>query len=70
MAITEAHSGAESSGIRLSELIAALSMAIDLGMGQPLEYGLSSCILAMRLGEAAGFSSADMRAAYYLSLLR
>jgi HD-GYP domain-containing protein (c-di-GMP phosphodiesterase class II) len=64
------HSGAESSGIRLSELIGALSMAIDLGMGQPLEYGLASCVLAMRLGEAAGFSSADLRAAYFLSLLR
>lgn len=70
MAMTRARAGAELSGVRLSELIAALSMAIDLGMGQPLEYGLTSCILAMRLGEAAGLPAADLRAAYYLALLR
>ncbi|MFN8458021.1 MAG: hypothetical protein U0401_25775 [Anaerolineae bacterium] len=25
--------------------------ATDLGMGQPLEFALSSCVLAVRLGE-------------------
>ena len=42
------------SGVRLAELMAALSMATDLGMGQPLESALSSCVVAMRLGEALG----------------
>jgi len=31
---------AESKNIRLAEVVAALSLATDLGMGQPLEYAL------------------------------
>ncbi len=42
--------------IRLAELIAALSLATDLAMGQPLEYALCSCVLAVRLGEALGLT--------------
>ena len=38
------------SGVRLAELMAALSIATDLGMGQPLETALCSCVVAMRLG--------------------
>jgi hypothetical protein len=45
-----------SSGIRLAELIAALSVATDFGMGQPVEFALRSCVLAMRLGEALHMS--------------
>ena len=37
------------SEIRLAELVAALSIATDLGMGQPMEYVLRSCVLAVRL---------------------
>ena len=40
--------------LRLAELVAALSLATDLGMGQPLEYALSVCVLSVRLGEAFG----------------
>jgi hypothetical protein len=35
--------------IRLAELMAALSIATDLGMGQPMEYAVSSRISATRL---------------------
>ena len=45
---------AADSGVRLAELMAALSIATDLGMGQPLESALCSCVVAMRLGEALG----------------
>ena len=31
--------------LRLAELIAALSLATDLGMGQPMEHALRSSIL-------------------------
>jgi HD-GYP domain-containing protein (c-di-GMP phosphodiesterase class II) len=55
--------------IRLAELIAALSLATDLGMGQPLEYALCSCVLAVRLGEALGFNESELREVYYLALL-
>lgn len=58
------------SGVRLAELMAALSMATDLGMGQPLETALSSCIVAVRLGEALGLDDATLRDVYYQALLR
>lgn len=58
------------SSIRLAELIAALSLATDLGMGQPLEYALCSCVLAVRLGEALGLGEQELREVYYQALLR
>ena len=45
-----------STRIRLAELMAVQSLATDLGMGQPLEFALRSCVLAVRLGEALQFS--------------
>ena len=58
------------SGIRLAELMAALSLATDLGMGQPMEFALSSCILAVRLAEKCGYSEEALREVYYQALLR
>ncbi len=58
------------SDIRLAELMAALSLATDLGMGQPMEYALCVCVLSVRLGEALGLSETELRDVYYLALLR
>jgi HD-GYP domain-containing protein (c-di-GMP phosphodiesterase class II) len=58
------------SGVRLAELMAALSLATDLGMGQPMEFALSSCILAVRLAEKSGYSEEALREVYYQALLR
>ena len=63
-------SRAGDSGVRLAELMAALSIATDLGMGQPLESALCSCVVAMRLGEALGLDDDTLRDVYYQSLLR
>jgi putative nucleotidyltransferase with HDIG domain len=68
MNMTHDQSGA--APIRLAELMAALSMATDLGMGQPLEHALCSCVLAVRLGEALGLGTAELREVYYQALLR
>ncbi|WIG57455.1 MAG: DNA-binding response regulator (narL) [Ktedonobacterales bacterium] len=57
-------------GIRLAELVAALSIATDLGMGQPMEYILRSCVLSVRLGETLGLSESELREVYYLAMLR
>lgn len=57
-------------GVRLAELMAALSIATDLGMGQPMEFAMSSCIVAVRLGEVAGLTEAELRDVYYEALLR
>src|SRR5664279_1860541 len=58
------------SPILLAELMAALSLATDLGMGQPVESAWQSCVVAVRLAEALKFSEAERRAVYYQALLR
>ena len=60
----------ERSTVRLAELIAALSLATDLAMGQPIEHGLRSCVLAVRLGDALSLSEHELSAVYYVALLR
>jgi HD-GYP domain-containing protein (c-di-GMP phosphodiesterase class II) len=50
--------------------MAALSLATDLGMGQPLEFALASCVLATRLGESLGMPESELRDVYYFGLLR
>jgi hypothetical protein len=37
------------SDVRLAELIASISLATDLGLGQPMEHVLRSCILGLRI---------------------
>src|SRR5581483_7165536 len=44
--------------------------ATDLGMGQPMEHALSTCALAVRLGESLGMAEAELREVYYQALLR
>jgi hypothetical protein len=61
---------ARGSDVRLAVLTAALSIATDLGMGQPINYALCSSILAVRLGEKLALSDADLRDVYYYALLR
>src|SRR5438270_13452403 len=56
--------------IRRAEIIAALSLATDLAVGQPMENALRSCVLAMRLGEALGLGRAEMLTVYWSALLR
>ena len=38
--------------VRLAELVAALSLGIDLGFGQPMEHVLRQCLIALRLAGA------------------
>ena len=40
--------------LRMAELLASLSLAIDLGVGQPMEWVLRSCLLAARMSDALG----------------
>ena len=55
--------------VRLAELIAALSLGIDLGFGQPMEHVLRQCLIALRLGELAGLSDEERLIVYYAALL-
>jgi HD-GYP domain-containing protein (c-di-GMP phosphodiesterase class II)/DNA-binding CsgD family transcriptional regulator len=54
----------------LAELLAAWSLAVDLGLGQPLGHSLSACLLAMRLGELLALSDDELKKVYLLALLR
>ena len=55
--------------IRAAEVVGALSLATDLGTGQPLEHALRTAVLAVRLGELAGASSQELFDTYYVALL-
>ncbi len=57
------------SGVRVSELLASLSLATDLGFGQPTEHMLRSARIAMRIGERLGLGTAELAVLYDVSLL-
>jgi HD-GYP domain-containing protein (c-di-GMP phosphodiesterase class II) len=57
-------------GVRRGEVIAALSIATDLTMGQPVEFALKSCVLGTRIGKMLGLRADDLSEIYYQSLLR
>jgi HD-GYP domain-containing protein (c-di-GMP phosphodiesterase class II) len=59
----------ETRPIRAAEVIGALSLATDLGTGQPLEHALRTAVLAVRLGELAGASAQELVDTYYVALL-
>jgi HD-GYP domain-containing protein (c-di-GMP phosphodiesterase class II) len=60
---------AEPQTIRMAELLAALSLGIDLGFGQPMEHVLRQCRIALRLCEAVVPDEELRVAAYYSALL-
>ncbi len=55
--------------VRTAELIGALSLATDLGIGVPLEYGLHSTLIAMRLGERLRIDAETASQTYFACLL-
>jgi hypothetical protein len=55
--------------VRTAEVVGALCLATDLGMGLPLEHGLQSTLFAARLGERLGADADTLRQAYYACLL-
>lgn len=54
---------------RLVEILAALSLAGDLGMGRPLEHSLRTAYLSSRLADQLGVDEAGRTNALYVSLL-
>jgi HD-GYP domain-containing protein (c-di-GMP phosphodiesterase class II) len=55
--------------VRLAELVAALSLGVDLGFGQPMEHVLRQCLIALRLAERVGLDEQDRAVVYYTALL-
>jgi HD-GYP domain-containing protein (c-di-GMP phosphodiesterase class II) len=56
--------------LRLAELLASLSLATDLGTGQPLGHGLRTCLLAVSLAREMGCDADQVRSVHRVSLLR
>lgn len=57
------------SGLRLAELVAAFSLAMDLGLGQPMEHVLRAWLIAARLGDHVGLERDQRGALYYMATL-
>src|SRR6185437_9508231 len=55
--------------LRAAEVIGALSIATDLGTGQPPEHAMRTAVLAVQLGELAGASDEELSDTYYVALL-
>jgi HD-GYP domain-containing protein (c-di-GMP phosphodiesterase class II) len=55
--------------VRSAELVAALCLATDLGMGFPFEHGLHSTLIAMRLADRLGLDRETASETYYACLL-
>jgi HD-GYP domain-containing protein (c-di-GMP phosphodiesterase class II) len=55
--------------VKLSQLVATLSLMSDLGMGRPMERVLRQTVIAMRLADAADVGADVCSATYYTSLL-
>jgi HD-GYP domain-containing protein (c-di-GMP phosphodiesterase class II) len=61
--------GERDSGLRLAELVAVFSLAMDLGLGQPMEHVLRSWLIAARLGDHLGVARDQRGALYYVVTL-
>jgi hypothetical protein len=55
--------------IRLAELMAALSLATDLGLGQPLQHELAVCLAALELAGRLNCSPEECSEVYYVALV-
>src|ERR1700733_11612914 len=56
--------------VRLSEVLAGLSMALDLTEGQRPGHSVRSCAIGMRLAEVLGLSKDERSALFYALLMK
>jgi len=56
--------------IRLDDLLAGLSVALDLVEGQPLGHSGRSALIALRLADRVGLSDFDRDVLLYATLLK
>jgi HD-GYP domain-containing protein (c-di-GMP phosphodiesterase class II) len=55
--------------VKIAELVATLSYAADIGLGQPMEHCMRQTTIALRLADTFQVSAEDREATYYLGLL-
>jgi hypothetical protein len=56
--------------MRLADLACTFAVAADVGMGMPMDHGLRSAAVAVRLGELAKAGDDERVDSYYLALFR
>lgn len=61
---------APNGAVRMSEVISALSYALDIVEGQPAGHAVRGCIIGMHLGHAIGLDDARMSSLFYALLLK
>lgn len=62
--------GASQADLRLTELVAAISLATDLSTGQPVEHALRTCLLSTAVASELGLDATAAADAPYVALLR
>ena len=65
-----APSPAVASGVRLSEVVAALSYALDITEGQPEGHAVRTCLIGMRLADELGLPPPMRSALFYALILK
>ena len=60
----------EGGDLRLSEVLAALSYALDITEGQPAGHAVRTCLIGMRLAEELGLDDRRRSALFYALLLK
>ena len=56
--------------VPMSEVIAALSHALDMTEGSPKGHSIRTCLIGMRIGQAAGLTPEALADLYYALLLK
>lgn len=56
--------------VRLSEVVSALSYALDITEGQPMGHAVRSCVIGMQVADTIGLPAADRSALFYALLLK
>jgi putative nucleotidyltransferase with HDIG domain len=57
-------------GLHLSEIVAALTHALDMTEGQPVGHARRTCLIGMELAERAGVSEDERSSLFYALLLK
>jgi hypothetical protein len=67
---TSSSSNSSTGSIRVSELISALSYALDLTEGRPMGHSVRACVIGMRIAEEIGLPAQVQADLYYTLLLK
>ncbi len=67
--VVKGDSAPDRARVRLAELVAALSLGVDLGFGQPMEHVLRQSMISLRLAETLELGEDDRSIVYYTALM-